>query len=75
MRARVVERTGVRPDLVKVLAPGTLPRTSSGKLRRAEALRQLEQGELRAPSKVTLLRMVRELALSSAAMARMRLLR
>jgi acyl-CoA synthetase (AMP-forming)/AMP-acid ligase II len=75
VRARVVERTGIRPDLVKLLAPGTLPRTSSGKLRRAEALRQLEQGELRAPPRITLLRMAREIALSSAAMARMRLFR
>ncbi|HYZ90579.1 MAG TPA: fatty acyl-AMP ligase [Myxococcales bacterium] len=75
VRARVVERTGVRPEIVEVLAPGTLPRTSSGKLRRGEALRQLAAGELRAPRKVTLLRMAREVALSTAAMARMRLFR
>jgi fatty-acyl-CoA synthase len=38
----VVERTGVRAHtVVELLAPGTLPRTSSGKLRRAEALRSL----------------------------------
>jgi acyl-CoA synthetase (AMP-forming)/AMP-acid ligase II len=75
IRARVVELTGIRPELVKLLEPGTLPRTSSGKLRRGEALRQLTMGELRAPRKVTLLRMAREVALSTAAMARLRLLR
>ena len=75
VRSRVVERTGIRPDLVKLLGPGTLPRTSSGKLRRGEALRQLVRGELRPPPKVTLLRMAREIALSTAAMARMRLFR
>ena len=75
VRARVVERTGIRPDVVKLLEAGTLPRTSSGKLRRGEALRQLSHGELRAPHKVTLLRMAREVALSTAALARMRLFR
>jgi len=43
---------GIRPDEVVVLDPGTLPRTSSGKLRRAEALRQHRAGELRAPDSV-----------------------
>jgi len=75
VRARVVERTGIRPHTVKLLEPGTIPRTSSGKLRRSEALRQLVRGELRPPRKVTLLRMAREAALSAAAMARLRLLR
>jgi fatty-acyl-CoA synthase len=75
VRARVVERTGIRPEVVKLLEPGTLPRTSSGKLRRGEALRQLSNGDLRPPGKVTLLRMAREVALSTAAMARMRLFR
>ena len=75
VRARVVERTGIRPHTVKLLEPGTLPRTSSGKLRRGEALRQLVHGELRPPRKVTLLRMAREAALSAAAMARLRLFR
>ncbi|HKC59074.1 MAG TPA: fatty acyl-AMP ligase [Myxococcales bacterium] len=75
VRARVVERTGIRPHTVRLLQPGTLPRTSSGKLRRAEALRQLIDGDLRPPRKVTLFRMVREAALSAAALARLRLLR
>ena len=41
----IVARTGIRPHTVKLLAPGTLPRTSSGKLRHAEALRQYLAGE------------------------------
>jgi hypothetical protein len=51
--ARVLERTGVRPHTVRLLAPGTLPRTSSGKLRRGEALRAFRAGTLAAPRKVT----------------------
>jgi hypothetical protein len=42
----VLERTGLDPDEVVVLAPGSLPRTSSGKLRRQEALRRHLEGEL-----------------------------
>ncbi len=36
----VLAATGLRPDEVVVLAPGSLPRTSSGKLRRRETLRR-----------------------------------
>jgi acyl-CoA synthetase (AMP-forming)/AMP-acid ligase II len=68
--ARVVERTGIKPHLVRLLAPGTLPRTSSGKLRRAEAARQLEAGELRPPAKVTLLWVAKEMARSVLASVR-----
>jgi acyl-CoA synthetase (AMP-forming)/AMP-acid ligase II len=68
--ARVVERTGIRPHRVHLLAPGTLPRTSGGKLRRAQALRLHLAGELRAPDKVTLLRLAREAARSLAARLR-----
>ena len=32
IRTRVLQRTGIRPNRVELLAPGTLPRTSSGKL-------------------------------------------
>lgn len=62
----VVERTGVRPGSVVLLAPGTLPRTSSGKLRRREALRLHLAGELAAPDAVTGLHLMRELARSAA---------
>jgi acyl-CoA synthetase (AMP-forming)/AMP-acid ligase II len=63
--ARVVERTGIRPRAVHLLKPGTLPRTSSGKLRWAEALRQLESGELRPPDEVTVLHLAKEMARSA----------
>jgi len=52
-RKAVLSATGVNPDLVVVVEPGTLPRTSSGKLRRSEALRRWSAGTLTAPSKVT----------------------
>ncbi len=45
-RRAVLERTGLDADEVIVLAPGSLPRTSSGKLRRQEALRRHLRGEL-----------------------------
>ena len=64
IRACVTERTGIRPHEVHLLAPGTLPRTSSGKLRRGEALRQLQSGELRPPDPVTLVRVAKETARS-----------
>jgi acyl-CoA synthetase (AMP-forming)/AMP-acid ligase II len=64
IRSRVTERTGIRPDQIHLLAPGTLPRTSSGKLRRGEALRQLQAGELKPPDPVTVLHVARETARS-----------
>lgn len=50
VRRRLTERTGVAPHTVAILAPGTLPRTSSGKLRRQEALRRWQAGALRPPA-------------------------
>jgi acyl-CoA synthetase (AMP-forming)/AMP-acid ligase II len=75
VRSRVLERTGIRPHTVALLGPGTLPRTSSGKLRRGEALRQWRTGTLRPPRKVTVLHLAREAAGSLAAFARLRFLR
>jgi fatty-acyl-CoA synthase len=49
----VRERVDLNCDLVLVLDPGTLPRTSSGKIRRAETLRQYLAGELSPPTPVT----------------------
>ena len=54
-RAAILERTGVAPGEVVLLAPGTLPRTSSGKLRRREALRRWQAGTLAPPAPVTAL--------------------
>ncbi|GEN06990.1 Acyl-CoA synthetase (AMP-forming)/AMP-acid ligase II [Myxococcus fulvus] len=70
IRAAVVEATGVRPHTVKLLEPGTLPRTSSGKLRRMEALRRYLTGELSPPKKVGMVGMAVEMARSALAMAR-----
>ena len=46
IRARVTERTGIRPHEVHLLAPGTLPRTSSGKLMRRDARDRYLSGRL-----------------------------
>ncbi|MFP2934226.1 AMP-binding protein, partial [Pyxidicoccus sp. 3LG] len=70
IRAAVLEATGVRPHTVRLLEPGTLPRTSSGKLRRAEALRRYLAGELAPPKKVGMVGMAVEMAKSALAMAR-----
>ena len=42
----VREAVGVRPDDVVLLAPGALPKTSSGKLRRSECRARYQAGEL-----------------------------
>ncbi|HUM00200.1 MAG TPA: AMP-binding protein, partial [Mycobacterium sp.] len=73
--ARVEERTGIRPARVQLLAPGTLPRTSSGKLRRREALSQWMSGTLSAPKKVTATRMLAAAAHGELAHARARFTR
>lgn len=55
---RVLERTGILAAHVELLAPGTLPRTSSGKLRRREACAQWRGGALTAPKKVSAARLM-----------------
>jgi acyl-CoA synthetase (AMP-forming)/AMP-acid ligase II len=70
VRRAVLERTGIAPHMVRLLAPGTLPRTSSGKLRRQEALRRFLAGALAPPRKVTPLRLALELARGQLAHAR-----
>jgi len=50
-REAVLAATGLAPDDVRVLAPGSLPRTSSGKIRRAETLRRHLAGELAPPAR------------------------
>jgi acyl-CoA synthetase (AMP-forming)/AMP-acid ligase II len=49
VRDAVLQATGIAPHAVVLLEPGVLPRTSSGKLRRAEALRLHLAGELGPP--------------------------
>ncbi|MEZ4217471.1 MAG: fatty acyl-AMP ligase [Myxococcota bacterium] len=71
-RRRALEVSGLVAGRVVVLAPGTLPRTSSGKIRRAEALRLYRGGELAPPGKVSLPRLALEMARSLRAFARAR---
>jgi fatty-acyl-CoA synthase len=60
--SRVEEHTRIRPAHVELLAPGTLPRTSSGKLRRREARTQWLAGTLSPPKKVSAARLLVEAA-------------
>jgi acyl-CoA synthetase (AMP-forming)/AMP-acid ligase II len=71
--AAIVEHTSIAPYAVVLLAPGTLPRTSSGKLRRGAARQLYLSGELEPPSPVTPLRVGAQVAGSLAAFARHRL--
>jgi acyl-CoA synthetase (AMP-forming)/AMP-acid ligase II len=71
-RRAVTERTGVAPGEVRLLAPGTLPRTSSGKLRRGEARRRLAAGTLSPPRAVSALGLAVHAARSALALARAR---
>jgi hypothetical protein len=71
-RDAVLGAVGLTVDRVEILAPGTLPRTSSGKLRRQEALRLYLAGELAPPEPVTPLRMAKAMARSGLAFARLR---
>ena len=66
----VLAATGLEPDCVEVLEPGVLPRTSSGKIRRREALQRWRNDALTAPASVTPFRLVGAAVRSSLAMAR-----
>lgn len=72
-RDAVLRAVGLPVEELILLAPGTLPRTSSGKLRRGEALRLHLAGELAPPEKVTPLRLAGALARSGLAYAKLRL--
>ena len=56
--SRVLERTSILAAHVELLAPGTLPRTSSGKMRRREARAQWLAGNLAVPDKVSPIRLM-----------------
>jgi acyl-CoA synthetase (AMP-forming)/AMP-acid ligase II len=64
---RVLSSTGLAVDRVIVLPPGTLPRTSSGKLRRQEALKQYLAGGLHPPSSPTATRLAAAVVRSTVA--------
>ena len=71
--AAVLAATGLDPALVVLLTPGTLPRTSSGKIRRGEALRRWLVGELLPPEEVNAWRLAGALAKGTIAHWRTRL--
>ena len=73
--SRVQERTQIRPAQVALLSPGTLPRTSSGKLRRREARTQWLASTLSPPKKVTASRLLAAAAHGELRHARARLAR
>ena len=73
--SRVQERTQIRPAHVELLAPGTLPRTSSGKLRRREARTQWLAGTLSPPKKVSAARLLAAAAHGELSHARARFAR
>ena len=75
VKTRLLSSVSVEPWHVELLESGTLPRTSSGKMRRSEALRQFLAGELTPPGKVTTLRILKEVAKSQIAWARFSLTR
>jgi fatty-acyl-CoA synthase len=62
--ATIITATGLAPDQVVVLEPGTLPRTSSGKLRRRAALQQYLAGRLAPPQRFILIRVALAVARS-----------
>jgi acyl-CoA synthetase (AMP-forming)/AMP-acid ligase II len=72
IRRAILERTGVRAHTVRLLPPGTLPRTSSGKMRRGEALRRYLDGALSPPRPVGGLFLARAMVRSALAYARAR---
>ena len=64
-RVAIMASSGINPDLVVPVVAGTLPRTSSGKIRRGEALRRWKVGELTPPAAVTPLHLAGALAKSA----------
>jgi acyl-CoA synthetase (AMP-forming)/AMP-acid ligase II len=70
-RQQVLTATGLIVDRVVVLAAGTLPRTSSGKIRRREALAQHLAGTLEPPRDVTWWRLLWAMARSRWALLRL----
>jgi fatty-acyl-CoA synthase len=71
-RHQVLGSTGIAIDRIEVLEPGTLLRTSSGKIRRRESLERFLRGELRPPESVTAGRMLQAMGRSALARARQR---
>lgn len=75
IRARLAAGISLSPHHVELLAPGTLPRTSSGKLRRWDALQMFLAGRLRPPKKVGVVEIAKGIGRSQVAWARFHLRR
>ncbi len=70
VQSRILAGLSLVPHDVVLLLPGTLPRTSSGKLRRSDALQQYLAGTLAPPESVTTLKLLKDLGKSQLAWAR-----
>ncbi len=73
VRTAVADRIGVAPDRVVLVAPRTVPKTSSGKIRRAEARRMVESGAIAAPHRALWWQVVRLAVAGAPARLRSRL--
>ncbi len=67
IRQRISAGSSLIPRDVRIVEPGTLPRTASGKLRRSEILRLYQADGLAAPQKVGALLMAKEIGKSQIA--------
>jgi acyl-CoA synthetase (AMP-forming)/AMP-acid ligase II len=72
LRSAILKRTGIRAHTIALLEQGTLPRTTSGKLRRSEALRRYLSGQLTSPCPPSMLRLLGDRFKSSLAFLRVR---
>jgi len=70
IKDRLLSGLALAPYHVQVLDPGTLPRTSSGKMRRADALRMFLAGDLLPPEKMNTLKVLKEIGKSQIAWGR-----
>lgn len=70
IESRILTGLSLNVHDIVVLPPGTLPRTSSGKMRRAEAMRQYLTDTLSPPDKVNAATLLQELGKSQLAWAR-----
>jgi len=68
--AHVAEAIGVPPDVVEIVPPGAIPKTSSGKLQRDETKRRFLSGTLSSGARPVWLQVARLAAASSAGRVR-----
>ena len=72
IKSRLLTGLSLSPHHVEILTPGTLPRTSSGKLRRSDALRMFVSRGLEPPKKVGVIEIAKGLGRSQVAWAKFR---